>query len=52
MVVVRLLFFKGSQGFWLVVECDIMEQIAGLNGGVDDLTALRAMEKGKIILYA
>lgn len=35
------------RGSWLVVECDIMEQIAGLDGGVDDLTALRAMKKGK-----
>lgn len=39
-------------GSWLVVECDIMEQIAGLNGGVDDLTALRAMKKGEMILNA
>lgn len=36
----------------LVVECDVVEHKAGFNGGVDDITALRAMKKGKMILYA
>lgn len=39
-------FSRALRGSWLVVECDIMEQIVGLNGGVDDLTALGAMKKG------
>lgn len=36
----------------LVVECDVVEHKAGINGGADDVTALRAMKKGKMILYA
>lgn len=40
-------FSRALRGSWLVVECDIMEQIVGLNGGVDDLTALGAMKKGE-----
>lgn len=39
-------FSRALRGSWLVVECDIIEQIVGLNGGVDDLTALGAMKKG------
>lgn len=38
-------FSRALRGSWLVVACDIMEQIVGLNGGVDDLTLLGAMEK-------
>lgn len=49
MVVVRLLFSRALRGARLVVECDIMEHITGLNGGVDDLTVLRAMKKGEMI---
>ena len=40
-------FSRALRGSLLVVECDIMEQIAGLNGSVDHLPALGAMEKGK-----
>jgi len=38
-------FSRALRGSWLVVACDIMEQMVELNGGVDDLTALGAMEK-------
>lgn len=45
-------FSRALRGSRLVVECDIMEQMAGLSGGVDDLAALGAMKKEKMILYA
>lgn len=45
-------FSRALRGSRLVVECDIVEHKAWLNGDVDDITALRAMKKGKIILYA
>ena len=38
-------FSRALRGSWLVVACDIMEQIVGPNGGADDLTALEAMGK-------
>lgn len=45
-------FSRGLRGSKLVVECDIVEHKAGLNGTVDDITALRAMKNRKVILFA